>query len=149
VIVVKIQRLIIHHSLTKDGSVVDFDAIKRYHIQHNGWRNIGYHYVIERVGDKYVIKQGRPEIMVGAHCKEQHMNALSLGICLVGNFDLAPPPKEQMELAADLCAKLCEKHKIPVENIDPHSKYATYKSCPGTKFPMDKLRQMAKERLEQ
>jgi hypothetical protein len=39
----KVQKLIIHHSLSKDGQTVDWNAIRRYHIQEKGWDDIGYH----------------------------------------------------------------------------------------------------------
>ena len=78
----KPQYFCIHHSLTKDGTVVDWDAIRRYHKETNGWTDIGYHYGIERVGGGLSLQIGRPESQPGAHTKEMHMNLKSIGICV-------------------------------------------------------------------
>jgi N-acetyl-anhydromuramyl-L-alanine amidase AmpD len=145
-----IQYLVIHHSLTKDGKVVDWDAIRRYHMTDPGhkWVDIGYHYGVELVGNEYVIKVGRPEWAVGAQCKEEGMNNKSLGICVVGNYDLGAPPEEAMEQLVILCGNLCSKYKLPVSSIVTHHQFAGYKTCPGTKFPMDELRRRVAERLK-
>jgi N-acetylmuramoyl-L-alanine amidase len=140
---VKVNKLIIHHSLTKDGKVNDWAAIRRYHVEVNKWADIGYHYGIELVGDKYVIQKGRAEWRVGAHALG--MNSKSLGICVVGNYDLAEPPEAALNLLANLCARLCKKYKLKPADIETHHKYASYKSCPGTKFSMDKLRAKVRE----
>ena len=96
------QHVLIHHSLTKDGEVVDWEAIRRYHREVNGWSDIGYHYGIERVGKGILLQIGRPESQPGAHAKEMHMNSKSLGFCVVGNYDLAPPGLEIMRFLAEI-----------------------------------------------
>jgi N-acetyl-anhydromuramyl-L-alanine amidase AmpD len=121
--------------------VVDWEAIRRYHINENGWKDIGYHYGIERVGDEYVILPGRAENEVGAHTKEQKMNFQSLGICVVGNYDNERPPERAFKLLIDLCVRLCRKYDIPTGNIKAHHDYASYKTCPGKMFPMAELRE--------
>lgn len=37
------EHIIIHHSLTKDSETVSWNAIRRFHVNENGWRAIGYH----------------------------------------------------------------------------------------------------------
>ncbi|QEK12567.1 N-acetylmuramoyl-L-alanine amidase [Crassaminicella thermophila] len=114
-----------------------FNAIKRYHMQVRGWSDIGYHYVIEKVGDKYEILKGRDEKTPGAHCKEQHCNFESIGICLVGNFDIAEPPQAQLDKLYELLEDIFKRYgKMKIYG---HNHFAKYKSCPGTKFPMNKV----------
>lgn len=134
----KPERIIVHHSLTEDGLVVDWEAIRKYHKEVKGWSDIGYHYGIERVGDKWVIQKGRAENVNGAHCKEQEMNFKSIGICVVGNYDIDNVPQEAFNLLVELIKDINKRYgkKFPIE---PHSKYATYKTCPGKKFPLQKL----------
>lgn len=55
------QHVVIHHSLTKDGQVVDWEAIPGYHKEVNGWADIGYHYGIERVGTGILLRVRRVE----------------------------------------------------------------------------------------
>lgn len=55
------------------------DEIRHWHVEQNGWDDIGYHYVIRRNGS---VERGRDESIVGAH--EKNNNRDSIGICLVG-----------------------------------------------------------------
>jgi N-acetyl-anhydromuramyl-L-alanine amidase AmpD len=109
----------------------------------NGWRDIGYHWVLEYVNNKLVWRQGRKETDTGAHTKEQSMNSKSIGICVVGNFDKYPPTQAHYEAIRDKIKELDVKYgPMPIE---PHSKYATYKSCPGKLFDMKKLVDMCRK----
>jgi N-acetyl-anhydromuramyl-L-alanine amidase AmpD len=152
------QYLIVHHSLTKDGIVVDWDAIRKYHREVNGWSDIGYHYGIERVGKGLLLQVGRPEAEPGAHTKEMHMNSKSLGICVVGNFDLAPPGLEVLRFLAEIVKRKIAEYGIPVQSVLGHREVGAmagfdwrkgeYKSCPGKYFPMDTLRAMLSGELK-
>ena len=132
------NRIIIHHSLTKDSETVSWQAIRRYHTGFKGWSAIGYHYGIELVGKRYEILTGRMMNEKGAHCKG--FNRDSLGICLVGNFDLYKPTKAQWTLLLRLVDSLCEVLKIPYTAVRGHNEFASWKSCPGRKFDMGKFR---------
>ena len=138
--------IIIHHSFTDDSKLVDWKAIKDYHVKENGWSDIGYHFGVEGVDGKYLVMKGRAEDAIGAHCKDGGMNNQSLGICLVGNFDKYDVPKEQWSLGVELVRKLSKKYSIPVINIKGHgevmreSKASYIKTCPGLLFDMNKFR---------
>ena len=130
----KPTHIVIHHSLTDDSRSVSWEAIRKYHLQ-QGWHDIGYHYGIELVGDHYEIFSGRRPDQSGAHCKEGGMNARSLGICLVGNYDHIRPPDQALALLATLVKSLQNTWGTPLTNIHRHSDFASYKSCPGRLFP--------------
>lgn len=138
--------IVIHHSLTADGKTVNWQAIRRYHVIERGWDDIGYHYGIEKVGDTYEILLGRLPDQHGAHCKELGMNTFGYGICLVGNFDEAPPPAEQVDIAVGLVRYLMRQDAISVDHVLGHGEvqklagYDQVKSCPGKLFDMNKFR---------
>jgi N-acetylmuramoyl-L-alanine amidase len=142
----KPEYIIIHHSFTDDSKLMDWKAIKDYHIKVNGWSDIGYHYGIEGVDGKYLIMNGRNEDIEGAHCKDGGMNKKSLGICFVGNFDKYKVPVSQWDLGVLLVKGLIKKYKIPVVNVKGHgevmreSKASYIKTCPGLLFDMIKFR---------
>lgn len=125
--------IVIHHSLTKDSQTVSWDAIKKYHIETQGWDDIGYHYGIEWVGNKVEVLRGRPEIFAGAHTKEFNN---SIGICVVGNYDEQELEPEKMDALVDLTISILEDYPhLTPKLIYKHNEWASYKSCPGTKFP--------------
>jgi len=155
--------IILHHSLTKDGETVSWGAIRRYHTsyKYNGeiippevatgminrgisvdrpWSDIGYHIGIELVGDRYEAILGRMLDAPGAHCIEAGMNHSSVGICLVGNFDLEAPPKEQWNLALKIVLSLMDLLKISKDEVFGHREFAGYKCCPGLMFDLDRFR---------
>lgn len=136
------EYIILHHSLTTDGATVSWAAIRRYHVQTLGWRKIGYHFGIELIGDRYEILTGRLMTETGAHCRENMMNSRSLGVCIVGNFDIAPPEMEQWQTAVELVRSLCAVFSIPAKNVLGHTELAPYKSCPGVLFDLDAFRRV-------
>jgi len=157
------EYIILHHSLTADGKTVSWGAIRRYHKSwaYNGtiiaeheakdlivqghkvkrpWRDVGYHFGIERVGKSYEILLGRMMNDCGAHCKPGAMNSQSLGICFVGNFDKMPPSKKQWDLGLNLVRTLVEVFNLPTSNVFGHRDFAGYKSCPGERFDIELFR---------
>ena len=134
------KEIIIHHSLTKDGKVVDTKAIRRYH-KKKGCRDVGYNFLIERVGDEVVIFEGRPISWVGAHTRGR--NRGTIGVCCIGNYDIDLLPYDIFIALKGLIKKLWAKYGE--DEINPHSKYPDpetgyRKSCPGKLFPLDALR---------
>ena len=136
----KPSHIILHHSLTKDSETVSWGAMKRYHTEELLWRDIGYHFGLERVENDYQILVGRMMNEPGAHCKERGMNRISLGICFVGDYDAEEPPHEMWILGQRLVVSLMDVFKIPKENILGHYELAPYKSCPGVNFDVEEFR---------
>lgn len=145
--------VVIHHSLTKDSGTVSWNAIRLFHVEQQKWRAIGYHFGIERVADAagreaVEVLMGRLLHETAAAVKEQHMNDAGVHICVVGNFDEAAPPQDVLEKAVELTAFLCELLKIPTSNVMPHTFFAPYKTCPGSKFNMKAFREAVSKRRQ-
>ena len=134
----KVQKIVLHHSLTKDSKTVSWAAIRRYHVQTLGWSAIGYHYGIELVGFDYEILVGRLMNQVGAHCIG--LNRESLGICFIGNFDTEDPEESMLIVGRGLVKSLLEVFNLGIEDIVGHNQYSN-KTCPGKMFSMDVFRE--------
>jgi len=136
--------IIIHHSATPDSITRNWNAIREYHIRVNGWKDIGYHRGIENVNGKLTVHKGRDIGQIGAHAVG--FNAKSIGICLVGNYDLYPVSEDRLSLLALVCRELQKQYSIPRAQVIGHRE--TYpirgvpveKSCPGELFNMDEFR---------
>ena len=70
-----VKNAILHCSATPAGRPHNAAEIRRWHVDGNGWSDIGYHYVILIDG---TVEAGRPLWRKGAHTKG-HNN--DIGIC--------------------------------------------------------------------
>lgn len=134
----KVERIILHHSLTRDSGTVFTNAIRRYHVDVKGWDDIGYHYLIELVNDHYEIFVGRMLNTQGAHCRG--MNAGSIGICLIGNFNDAGVPANQWDLALRLCRSLMDVFYLTPKDVYGDREFHLRKTCPGKNFNLYEFR---------
>ena len=164
----KPENIIIHHSLTKDSGTVSWGPIRKYHMSYvyNGniiteqqaqelinlghtvkkpWKAIGYNFGIELIDDTYEILLGRMANESGAHTIGRNHD--SIGICCVGNYDLIPPPEPLLLSLRTLCRFLMVQYGIPVENVYGHRTFASYKSCPGNLFDVEKFKQRLKVQI--
>ena len=135
--------IMIHHSATEDGATFSWSAIRRFHMTDpdHRWNDIGYHAGVELVGKDYEALFGRPMDRIGAHCPQGEMNRKALGICIVGNYDAAAPPKAALEVLRDrLLRPLMRTYGIQPQNVVFHRDYNPAKTCPGTAFTKEILR---------
>lgn len=125
--------VILHHSSGTDSNPLldtshhTAEIMEAQHLS-NGWRGLGYHYVIHKNGD---IWKGRPEHVEGSHTVGK--NKVSIGICLAGNFDATLPTKEQEASLKTLLKDIQKRYPKVGDNIFPHRKYAN-KTCYGSKL---------------
>lgn len=106
------------------------DEIRRWHVQQRGWRDIGYHWVIDRDG---IVAPGRQETEIGAHV-EGH-NRGTIGICLLGGYHASaddPFDKNFTEAQALTVRRLIAeiKGRAAIRSVLGHNDYAA-KACPG------------------
>jgi hypothetical protein len=107
-----VTHLIVHHS-AGSNSANDWAAVVRsiwdYHVNGNGWDDIGYNWLVDPNGDIY---QGRGNNMLGAHFCGHNSN--TMGVCVLGDFTNTTPTASALEALETLLAwKSCDR------NIDP------------------------------
>mgnify|MGYP003138665795 FL=1 len=73
--------IVIHCSYTKPNMDIGLREIRDWHVNDNGWRDVGYHYIIRRNGE---VELGRNVKDTGAHAAGY--NHKSIGIALVGGM---------------------------------------------------------------
>lgn len=143
-----IKYIIVHHSGTEDGKICEFQAIRGWHIHHNCWIDIGYHFGIERIGKEWnwEVLVGRPLHWVGAHARGHNNN--SIGICFVGNYSKVKPSHKMIQIAVRrIIVPLVKTFNVPLENILPH-RAVNNTSCPGKMFEMEYLIDEIQRRLK-
>lgn len=124
----EIKEIIIHCSATPEGRHTTVEEIDKWHKQ-NGWKGIGYHYVIYLDGS---VHKGRPDEEIGAHCVGHNRN--SIGVCYIGGVskDRVTPKDTRTEEQKDSFVKLLKelRQKYPNATIYPHNEFAK-KACPS------------------
>ncbi len=124
-----ITLIILHCSGTPEGKSLSFEECKKDHIQKRKFKDIGYHFYIERDGK---LHEGRPLEKVGAHCKLH--NTHSIGICYEGGLDENGVAKDtrtaaQRDTLLDLLIRL--KQQFPKALIFGHNEFNKSKACPS------------------
>ena len=108
--------------------------IRRWHVEGNGWRDIGYHHLIGRRGER---APGRPETAIGAHVIGRNQG--TIGICLIGGHGSSERDRfadhftqAQEKTLRDLIADIGSRTAIDI--VAGHNQYAA-KACPGFQVP--------------
>jgi len=130
--------IVIHHSGVDCGTLRGMD---RYHREERHMANgLGYHFVI---GNGKGMSDG--EIGVGArwtkqldggHLISERQNKISLGICLVGNFEKHKPTVKQLQRLTTLVQALLIRCKLSPDAVKTHQQInVVHTRCPGRHFP--------------
>lgn len=136
--------IILHHSSTPDGVTRNWDAIRKFHMEERHWNDIGYNLGIENVNGKITLLEGRKIGEVGAHALG--FNANSVGICLVGNYDIDPPSEDRLLCLSSVCRDIQREFGVRRDQVIGHRETfvklgtAVQKSCPGAMFDLDAFR---------
>ena len=126
----KINKIIIHCTATAESKDYSVETIRGWHLK-RGWRDIGYHFLIQRDG---TVDEGRPIEQSGAHTKGHNWD--SIGISYVGGVEakkkdgkwIAKDTRtdEQKESLLDL---ICQLHDTYGGVVYGHRDFSS-KSCP-------------------
>ena len=124
----EINKIIIHCSATPEFRHVTVDDIRRWHVDGNGWSDIGYHYVIPLNG---TLQEGRDLRRIGSHVKGHNKD--SIGVCYVGGVDEDMKPKDTRTAAQKIAMqKLLLSLTDTYEGITihGHNEFSS-KACPS------------------
>lgn len=128
-----INRITVHHEGWTPVTFSDFrrtaeriEHDRHVHVDHRGWGDIGYHYIIDRDGRLW---EGRSIEYQGAHVAGHNEN--NIGIMCLGNFDQQRPTDRQFDALVDTLRKLRARHNVPVSRIYTHQELSP-SACPGT-----------------
>ena len=131
-----ITKLFVHHTVTSpDGADPDpaatVRAIYAYHVQGNGWDDIGYNFLVDAEGRVYEGRWARDYAsgekptgedlndngVVGAHVLNH--NAGSAGVAMLGDFSGGEPTTAARDALVKLMAWKADRHDIDVLGNDP------------------------------
>lgn len=134
--------IVIHHSGVDVGTVKAMDRYHREvrHMEHG----LAYHFVIGngngmRDGEVAVGARWRAQLD-GGHLASETQNKVSLGICLVGNFDQDKPTPQQMASLVALVDALLKRCHLPLSAVKTHQQInIIHTRCPGRYFPYQRF----------
>ena len=127
----KTDSIIIHCAATKASMDIGYKEIREWHVDQNGWDDVGYHFIIKRNGQ---YEKGRPEGYSGAHAPSH--NSRSIGICLVGGMADDGGPEnnftlEQFLTLKDLVNMIMDKYSDITEILGHCDVQENKPNCPG------------------
>src|SRR5205085_10459880 len=115
-----VHLVFIHHtagsnsySASQSASIVR--AIMLYHVQANGWNDIGYNFLVDKYGQIFEGRYGgmtRP--VIGAHA--EGFNTGSVGVALIGSYNSRAPSAAARVALENLLA-----WRLDVAHVDPRS----------------------------
>jgi uncharacterized protein with LGFP repeats len=113
-----IKAVVVHHTAgtndyTCDQSPAMIRAIHTYHVKSNGWRDIGYNFLVDKCGTIFEGRKGGVDkAVLGAHA--YGFNTQTTGVSVLGNYKLVEPPTVVLTSVARLAA-----WKLGQYGVDP------------------------------
>ena len=116
-----LQMVFIHHTATSNSyapsdSAAIVRSIYEYHVETNGWDDIGYNFLVDRYGQIFEGRYGgMTRSVIGAHTLG--FNTHSSGIAVIGSFGSSAPPSAAIAALDHLLA-----WRMDVAHIAPAGK---------------------------
>jgi hypothetical protein len=124
---------VVHHTAGQNGytrseAAAIVKGIQLFHVQGNGWNDIGYNFLVDRFGTIYEGRFGGIDRnVVGAHA--QGFNTGSVGIALLGTYETQAPSAAAQDAIARLIA-----WRLDVAHVDPTA-FLTFVSGGSDRYP--------------
>jgi LysM repeat protein len=136
----KWKNIIIHHSATPSATI---KALDDYHRKKRRMKNgLAYHFVIGNGkdggpgdGEIYIGDRWKKQIQ-GGHLSSEWLNRISIGICLIGNFQKSKPSRKQIDRLEALVDYLLKRCRLNKSAVKTHTQiHRNHTLCPGKNFP--------------
>jgi N-acetylmuramoyl-L-alanine amidase/FlgD Ig-like domain len=124
---------VVHHtagtnSYTREQSAAIVRGIELYHVQGNGWNDIGYNLLVDKYGQVFEGRYGGVDKnVIGAHALG--FNTGSVGVSVLGDYSSA-----QLPAAGKLALEQVLAWRLDLAHIDPLS-LVNWKSGGNPKYP--------------
>jgi hypothetical protein len=133
----------VHHTVTANSYAPDdvpaiIRSIYAFHVQGEGWCDVGYNFLVDRFGR---IWEGRfggiDKAVLGAHTGG--FNTDSFGVSLIGTFTAATPPQPMVDALAQVIAwKLAMSYANPLGTATmTAAPFDQVRYAPGTKVSLN------------
>jgi len=110
----EVKLLVVHHTALKvtgdpRPGPERIRALYKYHADSRGWGDVGYNYLIDEEGKIYEGREGGRAVVSGhAYCN----NVGTIGIALLGNFELEAPTAKQTTALQTLLLRLADEYSL-------------------------------------
>jgi hypothetical protein len=127
------QFAVVHHTAgtnnySRAQSAAIVKGIQLYHVQGNGWNDIGYNFLVDRYGQVFEGRfGGMDRNVVGAHA--QGFNTGSVGVAVIGHYNAAALPAPARKALVQLLS-----WRLDVAHVDPLSTFS-WLSGGNSRFP--------------
>jgi hypothetical protein len=124
---------VVHHTAGANGysraqSAAIVRAIQVYHVQANGWNDLGYNFLVDKYGQIFEGRAGGAERnVIGAHA--QGFNTGSAGVAVLGTYQGA-----KLSAAAETALARVIAWRLDVAHVDPSSSF-NWISSGNPRFP--------------
>jgi len=148
-----IDAIVIHHADAPRATTVA--DIRKWHMA-QGWRDIGYHYLIRHpldgsaslhIGRRHDLNDKWEPWEYGAHTKGH--NSRTMGLCLIGQHSRYAPTPESLDVLHGWLVALCLRFGLTADDVRGHREMSgTATECPGKSTDMDAIRERLRAALD-
>ena len=139
----RIKAGFVHHTVnTNNYSRAEAPALVRgiysYHVQSNGWSDIGYNFLVDRFGTIYEGRYGgMTKPVIGAHAGG--FNTETFGVSLLGTFNSASPSADMRTGLRRLLAWKYDYHHVSVLGKTSYTTYGSTRFSAGSTVSINRL----------
>ncbi|KOU55335.1 N-acetylmuramoyl-L-alanine amidase [Streptomyces sp. MMG1533] len=129
----KIKAVVVHHTAeSNDYTCAEAPAVVRgiytYHVKHEGWKDIGYNFLVDKCGTVYEGRKGGVDLPVmGAHA--YGFNTETTGISVLGTYTDVTPSQAALVSVAKIAA-----WKLGQYGVDPNGTTTLTAGAAGTNY---------------